>query len=258
MKMFKIITSVLMILFPVTSVSVAGEGPCEGVTIKWMQTHVPIPPAKILSKTPESGLCQVVLKIGNEFVPTYAGKNFVVAGEMFRNRIQLTQAKIESFKQEATLSRLEELETAVAITYIPEEGTGKSVYVLTDPLCPYCNRAGKELKTLADETGATFKVVFANVHGPKGEAKIKEAICNGYDFEKYNTDDWKTQPPQNAECVEAGTLWGRTQQVVAKLGIKGVPAFLTEAGGFVSGANIPALKKAIADMNSANLQAKVQ
>jgi protein-disulfide isomerase len=145
----------------------------------------------------------------------------------------------------------------VAITYAPENATGEGVYFLTDPLCPCCNKAGKQLKAIADETGVTFKVVYANVHGAKGEAKIKESICSGYDFEQYNADEWKSLPSTNNVCLEADLLWNRTQQVVGKLGLKGVPAFVTDSGEFVSGANMPALKKAIASMQADGMHAKV-
>lgn len=257
MKTTKITTLLTLIFIAFAGVAFAAdENPCDNVTIEWMQAHVPIPPAEIITKTPESGLCQVVLKIGNEFVPTYTGKDFVLAGEMFRSRVQVTQAKIGGLKKEMISKKVGSLESVVAMSYTPEKSANKSVYFLTDPLCPYCNRAGKELQGLADRSGVTFKVVFANVHGQQGEDKIKEAICSGYDFAKYNTEDWKKLPAQNTQCAAADDLWGRTQGVVAQLAIKGVPAFITEDGDFVSGANIPALEKAIKDMIGKNLQAK--
>lgn len=259
MKIINVLTIVVFIAgVSASSTFAAKENPCDNVTIEWMQSHVPIPPAKIISKTPESGLCQVVLQIGQEFVPTYTGKNFVLAGEMFRGRVQVTESKILGLKKEMMSKNMDELETVVAMAYTPETSVGKSVYFLTDPLCPYCSRAGKQLKALADRTGVTFKVVFANVHGQKGEDKIKEAICGEYDFVKYNSDDWKRTTPQNIQCAAADDLWPRSQGVVGKIGLKGVPAFITEDGDFVSGANIPALEKAIVEMIGKAMHAKAE
>lgn len=257
MKTAKTIAILTLILFAITGHAFAAdENPCDKINIEWMRAHVPIPPAEIVSKAPESGLCQVILKIRGEFVPTYAGENFVLAGEMFRDRKQVTQAKLETLQAAAATQNIEKLETVVAMTYTPENSNGKSVYFLTDPICPYCNRAGKELQSLADRSGVTFKLVFANVHGQKGEAKIREAICSGYDFAKYNTEDWKKQPPQNTQCAAADDLWGRTKEVVAQMGIRGVPAFFTEDGVLVSGANMPKLEEAIKRMTGDKLQAK--
>ncbi len=251
MKKINAIAIVMMFMTVfVAAAATADDSICDSVDMEWIRTHVPVPPAKIIEKAPLNGLCQVILDIQGQLVPVFTGKNFVLAGEMFQDKQQMTQNKINDLKTAAIKESMDKLKTVVSMSYAPANANGKVVYMLTDPLCPYCSQAGDQLKDIADETGATFKLILANVHGEAGEKKVKEALCKNFTFDQYIASEWKQTPPEEFECEKADTFWVESSKVVSGLGVRGLPAFITMDGQMVSGANMPAVKEAIGKMTS--------
>lgn len=247
MKKIIISLTLLTAIFTIVTTSFA-SGVCIQVDMAWIQTHVPVPPATIIEKTEVNGLCQVILKIQGQMVPVFAGKDFVVAGEMFQNKTQMTQNRIATLQAQGMEQHVKKLDGIASMTYAPKNANGKVAYMMTDPLCPYCNTAGDSLKSIADETGVTFKLVLANVHGAAGEAKIKEALCKKFSFDQYIEKEWKQTPAENNQCTEADTFWANSSKIVEELGLQGLPAFILQDGQVVTGANMPGLKGAIGKM----------
>ncbi len=96
--LFLVILLTTMIFLPIHSKAEESTIICKDITLAGMQNHVPIPPATILSKQEINGICEVILDINGQYVPVYAGKNFVIAGEMFQDKKQITQTRLDGLR----------------------------------------------------------------------------------------------------------------------------------------------------------------
>ena len=238
--MKKILLLMTVFMF-ITSICFAKK-PCKGKDIDWLRKHIPIPVSTIESKKSVNGMCEIILKAGTQFIPVYAGKDFVLAGEMFQEKIRKTEATLNSIKTKIAKNSTEELNKAVAFTYTPENSTGKSIYMITDPLCPYCSKAAIGIKKIADETKTNIKVILYTVHGEDGIKKCEKAICNNYSFEKYINTDWKSEKVEEINCDSADELMKTAATVAQKIGITGVPAFVFEDGKQIAGGNLDKIR----------------
>lgn len=240
-------TIVLMIITMMASIPAAhalDRPQCSDIDMTWLRTHSPIPSGKIVSKQETGDLCEIILGFGNEFVPVYAGKDFIIAGEMLKDRQQITRTRIDTLKANRFRKLIPKLDAVAAITYSPKKKTDQKIFMITDPLCPYCNMAAKRIIPLADTYGATIKTVLYSVHGAKGDAKSVEATCRQFTLDQYAEKEWKSQSAADEHQCEAGAaLVDKTRDTVLKLGIGGVPVFIFEDGRFVNGANMAEVEK---------------
>jgi thiol:disulfide interchange protein DsbC len=182
-----------MVIFFSTSFA-QGKNPCDNIDLTWLKKHSPIPPGQMVSKHNLGSLCEIILKFGNEYVPVFAGDDFITAGEMLKNRKQVTKAKIDAFKAEGLRSLIPQLDSVVAMAYTPTENNNHKIYMITDPLCPYCNTAAEKIIPLADAYGVIIKTVLYSVHGLEGEQKSMEAICRNFSLSQYADKAWKALP----------------------------------------------------------------
>ncbi len=249
MKKRIILTMAIMAIFLSTSFA-EERNPCGNIDLAWLRTHSPIPPGRIVSKHNIGSLCEIILKLGNEYVPAFAGDDFIVAGEMLKDRKQITKAKINALKAESFKKLIPQLDSVAAITYKPSENKNRKIYMITDPLCPYCNMAGEKIIPLADTYGATVKAVLYSVHGIEGEQKSIEAVCRKFSLSQYTEKEWKTLPfNESYQCKEGKKLIETAREVIGKTGITGVPVFIFDNSQFVSGANMAAVENILRDMD---------
>jgi thiol:disulfide interchange protein DsbC len=234
------------LFFSINIALYAEKDPCEGVDIKALQVHLPISEHEIIYKKPFYDLCEIVLKINNDYVPIYYNKDYVIAGKLFRNGEQITSRTLNVLKEKNFNDNLPLLKKAVAIIYNPAKQVGKELYMFTDPLCPHCEKANYEIKKFADKYGITINVLMISVHGPKATKKCIEAVCRDFKFEDYIKKDWKqNQDTDDFQCQKGKDNNALAETVSEKLNVDGVPVFFTGDGKYVSGANIIELKKAL-------------
>ena len=226
------------------------HNPCDQVDMNWLRTHSPIPQGEIVSKSDMGSLCEIILQFGNEYVPVFSGDDFIIAGEMIKHRKQVTLAKINALKADGFKKLLPKLDSVAAITYKPEKESTRKVYMITDPLCPYCNLAAKKIVPLADKLGVEVKAVLYSVHGEKGEQKSVEAICKKMSLNQYAEEEWKRLPfLEDYRCKKGEQLIADTRDIIMKTGITGVPVFITHTGQFVNGANMAAVEALLTGKN---------
>ncbi len=220
---------------------------CTDITMQALRAQVPIPPAVILSRRDVNGVCEVILDIRGQMVPVYAGRNYAIAGEMYQAKKQITQDKLNQLKAKRFRSLKAEVKKCVAMTLKPKDkAVTKTVYMITDPVCPFCHRAETRLKEFAAKYGAEFKFVFNSVHLPVGREKAIEAVCRKLSAEDYLKDSWKKDnKTQQYQCAGGVELIKRSESLARKLGVRGVPLFYLENGETVVGANMPALARAL-------------
>ncbi|OPL12127.1 MAG: hypothetical protein AVO38_03605 [delta proteobacterium ML8_D] len=221
---------------------------CRDITLSAMQQHVPIPPAAILSKNPVNGICEVILDINGQYVPIYAGKEFVIAGEMFQDRKQITQTRLDTLKAEKFMRLRSDIDACVAMSYTSAEKAKHTIYMITDPVCPFCHQAESQLKNFADTHDAEFKIILASVHPPVGRRKAIEAVCRNLSLDQYISGKWQAENKTDEhQCGEGNDLISASEKIVADLGINGVPVFFLENGRRVDGADMDALAMLLKD-----------
>ena len=220
-----------------------GDLSCQEITLDQLRKQVPIPPAEILSRREVNGVCEVILGINGQYVPVYAGNDYVIAGEMFAKKQQITQSKIENLKAANFARIIPEIDQCVAIIYKPRE-VKQTVYMVTDPLCPFCHSVEGNLQAFAEKYHAEFKILLYSVHPPVGRRKSVEAVCRDLNLKEYIEGKWQQDNNVN-QCPEGEDLIARTEGVIRQMGANGVPMFLFPNGQTIEGANIEELEKVL-------------
>jgi thiol:disulfide interchange protein DsbC len=245
----------LVILLHLEAHSVYAQDPCSDISLDTIRAHAPVPPkAEIISRKNTGGICEVILSINGEPVPLYVSKDFIIAGEMYSNKVQITRESLESVS--AVISELkhemakklaedflairDNLDTVAGITYTPEGKKNHTLYMISSPSCPYCNKAAKEIQPILDETGTQLKIIF-QADGPARD-KAAEAICQKIDLQTYNSNAWQSKSSEKA-CDEGVEIVHKSSTLAQQLGVRGVPTFFLEDGSQVVGANMLELKK---------------
>jgi len=242
---------VLFIVFILTVFAIpvfAGKADnvCGNIDIGFLQRHVNLPQqVSIASKTPVNNLCQVILNINERYFTAYASDSFVMMGKMYSNRMLLDNPELAKL-QKSTFTKVKpELDKCVAIDYKPEGKIKNVVYMITDPVCPYCDMATKKIKKFVDDHHAELKIVFFGVHGPASSQKAIEAVCRNFTLSEYTKEDWKKDDSKENQCQKGKDLIAKSQPVAKKLHIQGVPTFFLQNGTQVVGANMARLEKVI-------------
>ena len=236
---------VLFMLAALPSSYAETKNPCSAVTSDSITRHVPVS-GVIVSKRDVNGICEVILKIRQEYVPVYVSPDFVIAGEMFQNKKQITKKITEELKKKSFTLYRERLDKCVSIKYRPQGSIEQTIYMITDPKCSHCNLAMKKIKEIADVYQAEVKIILYSVHGSSGQKKVIEAICRNFDFNQYADKNWiyqnETNKYQCSNGIERAKQNGKTMK---RLGVTGVPVFYLGSGKKIVGADMPALIKSL-------------
>lgn len=232
-------------------------GLCSNIDLNWLRAHAPIPRSEIVSRRVVEDLCEVMLKIGSDLVPIYAGKNFLLAGELYSHRRQITQDVIGNIKKAEFKKSINKIEKIVAFEYQPPNANGTAIYMISDPLCGYCEKAAAQIGFIANKYGVTVKTILFNVHGEQGKEKCLEAICRNFDLDQYVAPGWKKAPgAKDQQCKKGFDLYNDSIRQIRKLGIRGVPAFFLDDGTRINGADMAALEKELKN-KIRGIQAKI-
>ncbi len=192
-----------------------------------------------ISKSPISGLCEVVVKISDTdrgiFYTDSTGK-YLVTG----NIIELTSRKNLTGERLALLNKkvlskeiLQELEKLTAFTV----GTSSNyVYFITDPDCPFCKKAETILEDLVKSGKLTVKVIFFPLEPlhPQAKAKSVSIICDKKGFEGLKAGYFS----QN-QCKEGLAMVESSIKLMQKIGVRGTPTFVFPDGEMKSGVLSP-------------------
>lgn len=218
---------------------------CQEITPDIIKKHLSLDEFSVTSKRELNGLCELIISTENRFITLYGNKSYMISGEMYENGISLTERKLYDVNKSILKNGVREAEGCVVFSYSPAEVKTETIlYMFTDPLCPFCNRIGGEIKALSDRLGFKVKVLLLNVHGEKGREKCIEAVCRNYsdpsfNFSEYNKPEWKkSDTKKEFICPKGSELVDKTEKLSEKLGIDSVPFFFINDGSHVSGASI--------------------
>ncbi|WP_022667739.1 thioredoxin fold domain-containing protein [Desulfospira joergensenii] len=231
--------------------------PCSWVDLAWISSQAPLTPdAEIVFKKDRGGICEVVLAMEGRLVPVYAGKDFIVAGQMLRQQKDLTRDTLTSLshvanrvRQEAEEKKalaaeerktflknnIDTLSSLVSISLQPAGSTG-AIYVITDPNCAHCKALLPELETAVFEADLALKVIFHPLLGPESEKIVAHTICSGYSYGDYRA---MTGQEDLISCEKARDRIQKTRALFQSAGIGFVPMVVAQDGSWVvEGSNI--------------------
>jgi len=224
------------------------------VDIEWTSKHIPLPrDAKIVLKKEKEQLCEVILRVEGNLVPVYAGKNFILAGQLFKDGRSITRnsmaaipdkiraeqnqageknniekARLKAFFKE----KVKTLAEFVFLSFKPNQTDG-FIYVVTDPACPHCNDLLLKLKPVALEARVEIRVITYPILGPRSRDLAVNAICNRYSYQYYTR---KMDEPGDS-CNRAEVLLKKTEQFLRSAGLTFVPLVIAGDGSWIVDTN---------------------
>lgn len=129
------------------------------------------------------------------------------------------------------------------------KGTPKhSLYVFTDPLCPYCRKLEETLDSLTDVRIYTFLSPLVTLH-PEAREVAARIWCTKNPAKAFDAVMLKGETLTTPAQCETPIL--KKEALMQKLGIKGTPTLFLENGERLTGAmTLEALQKALENVKS--------
>ena len=202
---------------------------------------------RLVRETPVTGFYEVILgegvsyvfiapqtlkeleKITDENRDTYL-RHWLFGGVLYDMATQTDlTAPMKTLAQMVDVTKLP-LENAI----VREKGNpNNTLFVFTDPRCPYCKKLEAELVKLADVRIYTFLTPLTSLHPDAKElsARIWCAKNQAEALEDVMLKDRELEVP--AQCVTPLT---QNEKLMAELGIKGTPTLFFENGERITGA----------------------
>ncbi len=255
LKKISTILFVTLCLFCTISYGVCEKDPCKGVNMDTLKKHLPSVPEqglKIVSKRPINSLCEVLLNFKGRIFPLYVGKGFIISGNMFSYKNNITQQSFKKIIQQEEKRRAEEfkklkkeIDKVIAFSYSPTPSPAKEIYMFTDPLCPFSHKAEKKIKEIVKKYNTKLNVVFFPVHLPKGKELAIESICKGMNLDSYIKDGWRKENPEKFQCEKGKKILNRSLELGKKLSINGVPTFILSNGTRIVGVDLKKIERVL-------------
>ena len=221
-----------------------GNDVCTGVDEGFLKKHLPVQSVTILSKQPKFGFCEVIIRLGGRLMPLYAGKDFIISGNVFRDGRSESTGTITKVRKELFEKNRTVMDQVVAFSFTPPGTVKRVVYMFTDPFCPFCSSTGRKLREIAGASGVEIKYILIPVNGPRSKEKCIEAICRGIGEKEYASVEWKKAKPGEKDLCSRGKVITRLADTLSDdLGITGVPAFYLDEGSYFSGDEYPEMER---------------
>ncbi|MGB9822290.1 thioredoxin fold domain-containing protein [Thermodesulfovibrio sp.] len=224
----------LFLIFTLSSCNLS-TNPCSNIKEKNLKDALKIDFDRIIEKNEIKGtnLCQIVIQRGGGLNIFYAypdGKTFIF-GDIYKDGVFLSKATLERIQEKSFKNFQSEIEKIVAFSYKPE-GANKYVYMITDPDCPFCERAKNSIKQWADSRKVEVKVIFfplERLH-PQAKDKAVRAVCSGMQFNDYLNSKWTGQ-----QCSQGVKKIEESIALMNKININGTPSFISFNGKRIIG-----------------------
>jgi len=232
--------------------SSGGESVCGHVTLAWLRSQVPVPEdAQLVLKQEQGMLCEAVLSIKGGLAPVYAGRDFIVAGRLYKNGVSVTRttmaglsgvADAERKKAEEREAKAVEMRRAFFKTHAPDladlvslgfSSGGPSdtfIYVISDPACGHCRTLLDDLEAVAAETGLALKLIIYPILGEKSKSLAAHVICNHLGYGAYKTLE---KDVAAKGCQKADQRINKTFALLKQADISFVPLVVARDGAWV-------------------------
>lgn len=177
------------------------------------------------------GLCEIDVSVNNRNGVLYvdAEGKFFVAGQIINieSGENLTQAAM------AELNKMtpEDMKKLDSLTAFSIGKSGKTIYYVTDPQCPYCKQGEAILKKMADEGKLTVKFLLFPLPMHKGaDEQSISIICD-----KKGIEGLEQGYKSENQCPEGTQKVKDTMAFLQDKGIGGTPVYIFEKGNTHSG-----------------------
>ena len=189
---------------------------------------------KISPSKSVKGFCEAVVSVGGPFKNViYVDKSgeFALLGQLIdlKTGENLTRKKVTELSK-LKPEQIKKLEKLVAFTV----GKGpKTVYLVTDPDCPFCKRLEATLDEFIKEGKLTVKVILfplERLH-PKAKEKCVAIICDHKGW-----DELRAGYTSENQCEEGKKKVKEAQEYLFSLGIRGTPGLILPDGRIIRGA----------------------
>ncbi len=194
---------------------------------KNLSTQYPEIKVESVNKTPFSDIYEVYMN-GRIVYTDEAAKYFFVG-----NLIDLKQQKNLTEERERVLSSIDiaKLPLNQAVKHVKGNGS-RSIYLFSDPDCPYCQQLEKELQKVDNLTIYLFVNPIARLH-PNATQISKQILCAAQPYQSWqNYLINKQQPPAKSDCE---TSIAQNIALAKQLKVDGTPTFFLQDGSRISG-----------------------
>ncbi|MCG8614869.1 MAG: thioredoxin fold domain-containing protein [Desulfobacterales bacterium] len=224
---------------------------CSHVTLNWIGSHVPVSPeSRIVLKRPSGEFCEVVIAVDGNLAPVYAGKSSLVAGRLFRDRVPVTQATMNSLSEVAETERKaaeekkvmaeerrkgffrerhKDLAPLVSMTFGPGQSSD-FLYVITDPNCSHCKAMLPELEALAFEAKLKLKLIIFPLLSAKSRDMTAHILCKEFNYADYREMDL---PETLVNCGAADEKISKTMELMRSADVSFVPMVVASDGAWL-------------------------
>ena len=267
LKKYLFLIVCLMVLLPLLWLFFVGLKPvnsCSNVNLKYISKNYPsLFRAKILQKeSVSSSLCKVLVENYNQAPQIlYVSKEFVLNGNMFKRRVNLNYLTLKTYEKNLYKEELDsfnknlpakvnklinKLNKATVAVYVPKNANGKVLYEFSDPLCPYCDMAKRNILKLANKTGYTVKLIWFIVHGEAADNIAEKLISANFTYKNYvkyfNTVDNPILKKDISITKYAKNKLKYDEKIDLMFKLKGTPTFITSTGKGVTGYDVKLLR----------------
>ena len=195
-------------------------------------------------------MCEVALALNGGLVSLYAGKDFLLIGNLFKDKKSITRETLDALTDIARTERIKadekeklktekrrvffqqnirELDDLTLFSFKPGN-PDKILYVVTDPNCPYCKQLMPDLEMLAMENRIEIKVILFPVLGSKSRDMATQAICGKYSYQEYRQIQFQ---PDTPSCRQADILLEKTMPFFSRAALSFVPVVISGDGTWV-------------------------
>lgn len=186
---------------------------------------------KILEKNEIKGtnLCQIVIETAGNFGIFYVAsdsKTFFIGGDVYKDGVLMGKATLNRMQEKSFSEFKSEIEKVVAFSFKPE-GAKNHIYMITDPDCPFCEKAKVLVKDWANTRKIEVKVILfplEQIH-PQAKDKIIRGICSNMNYNDYLNSKW-----DGKICEDGSKKISESITLMKKMAVNGTPTFISYNG----------------------------
>jgi len=180
-----------------------------------------------VNKTPIPGITEVVM--GNNIAYVEPDGRYFLFGKLYdmQAQVDMTTSRMEEI-QKVDMSRLDK---SLAFKRVRGDGS-RTMYLFSDPDCPYCTRLEKSLVELDNVTIYTFMMPLKSMH-PEAHGKSVSVWCAKDKVAAWNDMMLNNKAPAAAQCDHP---IDKVVELAASMGVNGTPTMFTEDGRKMAGA----------------------
>lgn len=181
-----------------------------------------------VSTTAVPGITEVVM--GQNIAYVNESGRYFLFGRLYDMKEQkdLTQARLEDVQK----ADVKDIDTSLAIRMVQGDGS-RSIYVFSDPECPYCKQLDISLSKLDNVTIYLFLLPLESIH-PKSREKAIAIWCSKDRAIAWN--DYMTKGVYTKSPVKCDNPIDKIGTLAMALGINGTPTLISSDGRKMSGA----------------------